>query len=374
MSALLAFLLAYVAAGIFNTTPAPDTPAAQAAVTPGLPHTSGAWTMVVVPDVQGYSDHSEYAPIMYQMLDWIVANKEQLNTQLVLQVGDIVYQNGVLLAAQSSGDQNSAQQWANAKQAFSKLDGVLPYILVPGNHDFGISNADDRTTQFTKYFQLTDNPLNDFTQGGILAELGPNANGERTLENAAYEYCAPDGRQLLIFALEFGPRQAVVDWADAVAGKPRYRDYTKLLLTHAYLYHDGTRYDWATKGKAQDHNPHAYSGTNYDTNDGEELWNELVRKHPNFELVVCGHVAGDMVDYLASANDCGQDVHQMVFNAQFLPQGGQGWLRLLEFEPDGTTVHVRTYSPYFALDGDPATGAWRTGPEDEFTFQLTPVS
>lgn len=373
MSALLAFLLSVTVAGIFNSTPASDASSTRAAYTPDLPHAPGAWTMVVVPDVQGYSDHSEYAPIMYQMLDWVVANKEQLNTQLVLQVGDIVYQNGVLLAAQSSGDQNSAQQWANAKQAFAKLDGVLPYVLVPGNHDFGVVNAENRTTQFTHYFQLTDNPLNDFTQGGILAELGPNAAGERTLENAAYEFCAPDGRQLLILALEFGPRQAVVNWADAVAGNPRYSGHTKVLLTHAYLYPDGTRYDWATKGKAQDHNPHAYSGTNRDTNDGEELWNELVRKHPNFEMVVCGHVAGDMVDYLRSENDFGQGVHQMVFNAQFLPQGGQGWLRLLEFKPDGATVQVRTYSPYFALDGDPATSPWRTGPQDEFTFELTPA-
>ncbi len=178
----------------------------------------------------------------------------------------------------------------------------------------------------------------------------------------------------LILALEFGPRQAAVDWANAVARRPRYHDYTKLLLTHAYLYSDGTRYDWAAKGKAQSDSPHNYKGTNSDTNDGEELWNELVRNNENFELVLCGHVGDDMVDYLVSPNDFAQPVHQLVFNAQFLPQGGQGWLRLLEFQPDGKTVHVRTYSPYFALDGDAATAPWRTAPEDDFTFELTPVA
>jgi hypothetical protein len=90
--------------------------------------------------------------------------------------------------------------------------------------------------------------------------------------------------------------------------------------------------------------------------------------------VLCGHVGGDGVGYLASPNSFGQQVHQLLFNAQFLPLGGQGWLRLLTFLPDGQTVHVRTFSPYFALDGDPATVEWRTGPEDDFTFKLSPAA
>jgi hypothetical protein len=370
MRALLLLLLLSCLAGPAQK----DGPAApQACLTPGLPHTAGSWTMVVLPDIQSYSDHSANAPILHEMAAWIAANKEQLNIRLALQEGDIVYQNGVASASQSSGDQNSAQQWRNARTAFQLLDGVIPYIVVPGNHDYGIGNANSRDTQFNTYFTPTDNPLTDFTRGGILAEMGPNAFGERTLENAAYAFTAPDRRKLLILALEFGARQAAVDWANAVASKPRYDGYTKVLLTHAYLYDDGTRYDWAAKGKAQSDTPHAYRGTQADTHDGEELWNELVRKH-DFQLVLCGHVGGDMVGHLVSKNDAGQDVHQIVFNAQFLPQGGQGWLRLLEFLPDGKTVHVRTYSPYFALDGDPATAEWRSGPQDDFSFELTPVA
>jgi hypothetical protein len=370
MGALLAYLLLLAATGMGAGAQA-LAPANLA--TPDVQATPGAWTLVVLPDVQSYSDSSANAPILRQMTQWIAQNKQPLNIQLVLQEGDIVYQNGVLLASQSSGDQNSARQWANAREAFTALDGVVPYIVVPGNHDYGVTNADNRETHLTRYFHPTDNPLTDFTQGGILLEMGPNAYGELTLENAAYTLTAPDGRKLLILALEFGPRQAAVDWANTVVQRPRYRDYTKVLLTHAYLYEDGTRFDWAAKGKEQSDSPHGYRGTNSDTHDGEELWNELVRKYPNFELVLCGHVGGDMVDYLVSKNDSGQDVHQLVFNAQFLPQGGQGWLRLLEFQPDGKTVHVRTYSPYFALDGDPATAQWRTGAADDFTFELTPA-
>ena len=46
--------------------------------------------------------------------------------------------------------------------------------------------------------------------------------------------------------------------------------------------------------------------------------------------------------------------------------GGDGWLRILEFLPDGKTVKVSTYSPLFGIS--PATKhlAHRTGDIDQF--------
>lgn len=35
----------------------------------------------------------------------------------------------------------------------------------------------------------------------------------------------------------------------------------------------------------------------------------------------------------------------MLANYQMLPEGGQGWLRLIELLPDGETIQVKTYSP-----------------------------
>ena len=330
----------------------------------------GAWTMVVIPDTQGYVDHRANVPVLQEIVDWLLAQRDHLNIQLVLQEGDLVYQNHILLASQSSGDQNSRAQWQNLAGAFHRLDGQIPYIVVPGNHDYGTTCAENRSTHFNDYFGLQDMQSSGALSVFDAVLLGPNAFGEQTLENAAYAFTAPDGRQLLLFGLEWGPRQAVVDWADAIASRPEYRNHTKVLLTHAYLYYDGTRYDWAEKGADQTHNPHAYSGTNSDTNDGEELWNELVCRHPGFQMVLCGHVAGDAVDYLVSRNDYDQEVHQMVFNAQWEKRGGNGWIRLLEFAPDGSSVHVRTYSPFFAQDADPSTIPWRVDAANQFSFKL----
>jgi len=338
------------------------------------PLAAGAWTMVVIPDTQSYVDSSDNAWLLDEIVQWIIDAREERNIQLVLHEGDIVYQNGITSPSDGSGDQDSDGQWANAAHSLHKLDGILPYVIVPGNHDYGVKDCDSRETQFNDYFKPEDNFLVDPAFGGILKSMYLNAFGECTLENACYEFNAPDGRKLLILALEWGPRQAVVDWANELLSYPRYAGYTAVLLTHAYMYYDDTRLDWAAKGKTQAANPHAYSGTNADTHDGEELWRELVSRHSQFELVLSGHIGGDMVGYLASVGKHGQTVHQMLFNAQFLPRGGDGWIRLLEFQPDGRTVQVRTFSPVFARDGIELTNPWRTNEDDEFVIELSPLS
>ena len=95
----------------------------------------------------------------------------------------------------------------------------------------------------------------------------------------------------------------------------------------------------------QAYNPHDYS-TPGGVNDGEELWQKLVKKH-NFVLTVNGHVLGDGTGFRTDANDAGQNVHQMLINYQFLsPFGGNGFLRLLIVNPNGS-VEVKSYSPIY---------------------------
>jgi hypothetical protein len=97
-------------------------------------------------------------------------------------------------------------------------------------------------------------------------------------------------------------------------------------------------------------------------------------------LVFSGHI-GDPdnpeghVGFRTDTNAAGRKVHQMTFNAQALGggwhgNGGDGWLRLLEF--NGLEVTVKTFSPLFAIS--PATRhlAWGTGAYETFTFRLDP--
>jgi predicted phosphohydrolase len=310
------------------------------------PFVPGSWTMVVLPDTQNYVASTTNAPIFTQMTNWIVANKAARNIHMVLHEGDIT-------------NNNNDVQWSRAQASMDVLNGHLPYAIVPGNHDYGSNgSANVRTTLFNNYFSFSRNPLNDPARGGTIRGWYEPGKMDNT-----YQVLTANDEKFLILNLEWGPRHSVVQWADTVASA--HPDHKLILLTHAYLYSDETRYDWATKGASQSWNPHSY-GTASDpggTNDGQELWDKLVKKHPNFTMTFNGHVLNDQVGYLQSIGDEGNPVHQMLFNAQNDPRGGDGWLRLIEFLPDHQTAHVKTYSPFL--------NQWRTTSVHQFNLALS---
>lgn len=315
-----------------------------------------AWRMIVVPDTQLYTISDARTNIFKFTTQWIVNNKNALNIGLVLNVGDIVEVAG------------SDANWQRAKSAYAILDGQLPYVLTTGNHDYGTFNAENWNTKFNDYFKATDNPLNDPAQGGILR----GTKDPDRLENAYYEYIAPDGRKLMITALEWSPRNAAVTWANGIAGLPQYQDHTAVLTTHAYLYYDDTRYNFADKTRVQFWNPYYYPTANNPdgVNDGEDLWRKLIRDNPNFQMVFSGHVLNDQVARLTSLNNFGLPVHQMLYNAQLDPNGGDGWVRMLEFLDDGVTVNVRTISPWLASLGQTSE---RLSDDHRFSLTLSPI-
>jgi hypothetical protein len=323
---------------------------ATVAQTPFAPSPNAAWSMVVLPDTQNYSKSSVNLPIFSQLTSWIRDHRADYKIQLVLQEGDIVNQNSQ--ATPTSGDQTADQQWVNARAAMSILDGHVPYVMAVGNHDLGTTSAQDRSTQFNDFFNVTQNPLVDPTQGGILK--GVYETGK--LENAYFELQAPDGRKLLLFSLEFWPRQEVVDWANRIASQPKYADHSAALLTHSYL-------NW--NGSLMNADPSSY-GVGGDSHDGLQLWNELVKVNENFEMTFSGHVGGDGVAYLKGTGVEGNKVHQMLINSQFETNGGNGWMRILEFLDDGKTVHVRTYSPFLGLA--------RTDPANDYYIEVTQLN
>jgi len=323
---------------------------------PGLPDPaeglkgSKAWSLAVIPDTQNYTKFARNQASFHVMTEWLRDHAEAWNIQAVLHEGDFVEQNDIAEGGGSGwGDQNSTSQWACAQRAMSKLYGVVPTILATGNHDYGPRNSENRQTRFNTHFGLTDNPLTcDGKGGGVWRESGTNAFGAKTLENAAYELKAPDGRQLLILSLEWGPRREAVEWAKSVLKQDRYQDHLGILLTHAFLLPDNQRDSDDNRGG----NPHHYpTGEDGNTHDGEDLWHKLVQSSRQIQMVLNGHEMGRHTGYRVDTAKEGQDVHQMLFNAQGLggyredTNGGDGWIRLLTFEPDGTTLTVRTFSP-----------------------------
>ncbi len=305
-----------------------------------LPFVPGSWSLAVLPDTQNYATF--YPGMFHLQTQWLVDNKDKYNIKYALQLGDVTNHNTVI-------------EWERASAAMAKLDNVLPYAIVPGNHDYAKGGADnDRTTTLMNdYFPPTR--FSKWPTFGGVMEQG-------RIENNFHIFQA-GGQKWLVMGLEWGPRDHVLVWADEIINK--YPDHKAIIITHAYLYSDSTRYDWAANGDAQRWNPHNYHES-YKAggivNDGEQMWDKLVKKNKNVLMVVNGHVLNDGLGYLKSKADNGNDVHQMLVNFQMRPIGGESWLRMLEFLPDGKTVQVKNYCPL--------SDKYETDPESQFVMTL----
>ena len=173
---------------------------------------------------------------------------------------------------------------------------------------------------------------------------------------------------LLVVSLEFAPRDEAIEWARKLVAEPRYANTRVILLTRSFI---------AWKGNRKKTEPYELTDANYQ----QAIWDKLVYPSSNIRLVICGHECHPTTDYFETVgfrtdkNAAGKSVAQMMFNAQTADgqwhgNGGDCWLRILEFLPDGRTVSVRTFSPMFALSPVTCDKAWRTADYDQFTFDM----
>lgn len=293
--------------------------------------TPNSFTFVILPDTQIYS--LQYPAIYTCQTTWIAEHKEALKLAFVLHEGDITHTR-------------TEQEWINASASMDILDAAdVPYAIVMGNHDL-VNEAPRNASFFNAYF-----PVSRFTSrptfGGVY-EPGH-------MENCWHTFTA-GGTDWLILALEFGPRDAVLNWANSIIeNHPRHRI---ILLTHAYMYNDNTRLG---EGDSWNPNTYVYCGSHDCTcNDGEELWNNFVKLHKNMTFVFSGHVLRNGTGKRIDAGVNGNLVYQMLANYQMNTNGGDGFLRIVKCFPESGNVTVESYSPY--------TDQYKTADDQQFEF------
>ena len=328
---LLAFLL--VLFGSTNGLGSRAEPSTLAADRPRIAGPPAAdepqFTVVILPDTQYYA--AQYPLILEAQARWIVKKRDENAIALVIHEGDIV-------------DRDEPAQWARASASLHLLDGVVPYVLSIGNHDYDrVGRLIERHSSVDAYFPPDGFAGTDWFKGTF--EPGRIENSYAVVET-------PSG-PWLVLSLEFGPRDSVLEWADRVA--QRFPTVPAMVVTHAYLTSDGRRYDrWSPR--PQPWHPRLYLGDTVagGANDGEEIWRKLIAKNDNIRFVFCGHDLGDGLARLTSVRRDGSKVHQILANYQMEALGGSGYLRLMRFFPARPRVAVSTYSPYLdAFKDDP---------------------
>ena len=286
------------------------------------------FSVVLLPDTQNYSESS---PDTYlAQTEWIKERARADRIKFVIHLGDIVQNHN-----------DAEEEWKLADRAHRVLDGAVPYSMVPGNHDMGMveKRLNRDTSLYNKYF-----PPSRFDEhpwyGGHYGEANDS------------NYCLFEaaGMKFLVLSLEMCPRDEILDWAGRVLDE--HKNHRVIVATHCYMRPDGR-----DKKTAR-----AYG---LDGATGEELWDKFIRKHDNIFMVTSGHVLG--VGLQTNTNDAGLPVHETLVDYQGLPNGGDGWLRILRFVPSEDKIHVKAYSPLLDETNE--------DPEHTFTldYQMSPA-
>jgi hypothetical protein len=275
-----------------------------------------AFSVVLLPDTQFYSAEINGAvkEIFTSQTQWIIDNREALNIAFVLHLGDIV-QNGDTYSNGTSAE----QEWINASNALYLLEDPLttgltegiPYGVAVGNHDQEpIWDPDGTTTYYNKYFGVDH--WEDKSYYGD--HYGSNNDNY-------YQLYSVGSYDFLSISLEYrGSANAdVLDWAEGLV--QAYPDRRVIVTTH-HLVNTGNPASWSSYGEA------IY---------------ERLKGYPNLDLMLGGHIHGEgqRMDTFE-----GNITHSLLQDYQGYSEGGQGYLRILTFEPAHNKIYVRTYSPW----------------------------
>ena len=279
----------------------------------GRPRSANAgapFTLVALPDTQFYSQ--SFPQNFNAQTQWIVNQRDALNIQYVAHLGDIVQ------------TPTAINQWQAADAALSVLDQLpdLPYGLTVGNHDQApcCSGAPNGTANFNSFFPFA-------RYEGVAPWYGGHFGADN--DNTYYFFSA-SGLDFIVIHLEFdtAANPVVLAWAENLL--QTYSDRRAIVVTH-YLTGTGNPSSFGAQGLA------TYTA---------------LRDNPNVFLMMGGHISGEG---RRSDTFNGNTIHSLLADYQSRPNGGDGWLRLLEFRPADNRIQVRTYSPtldQFETDGD----------------------
>lgn len=268
------------------------------------------FTLVMLPDTQRYS--MSRPALFYAQTDWIRTNRERENIVFVTQVGDIVNDRSKIMS-----------QWVVASNAMARLDGVVPWGVTIGNHDYDSDRIKQgEATVWLKYFGPQ-------RFKGRKWYGGASSNGLNS-----YQLFSGGGIKFLILQLEVNAPDESLAWAKQVLW--RHPNHAAIVATHTYL----KGREGIGRNPKHDFRPHG--------NSGEALWEKFIYDNPQVFMVLCGHEGRTDEYHQVSTNRLASQVVEVLADYQARTNGGNGWLRLIEFDPATRQIRARTYSP--ALD------------------------
>jgi hypothetical protein len=289
----------------------------------------------VFPDLQVESYQGADTAVLGSMFNWVVNNRNTENIKAVLQVGDLT-------------QDATASQFTRIDSNYDKFDAMpapqLPYLAVPGNHDFdggGVSGG--------RFFTVYNTYMGPNRFSGKTF-YGHSLNGSN--DNYYIKFKA-GADSILVLGLEFLPRTTTLTWAQSVLDS--FPSYKVMVVTHAHITAYGEKAMDTSKFSTN------WYGMVAD-NDGQDVWNNFIRRNKQIAFVFNGHYISvttsaaqalantnlglPAVKQITQAGLNGNTVYQILCNYQTDSLGGNGYFMRMKFKPRTGKVVVSFYSAY----------------------------
>ncbi len=264
------------------------------------PVTDYAYSFAVVGDPQIMNlNQPEKMAAMYQ---WIADNKETKNIQYCLTMGDLT-------------DDNTKAEYDRIEASFKKLDAAgLPYAFVRGNHD--------KEANFDNYITYAEH-------GNKVAESG---SFDGTMKNTWQKLIVGKVKYLFVNVDYQNTFADLVPINELIA---QNKDYNVIVSTHVYMGNNGKLLQ-DMRWEQTDNNEYA----------GADLWEQLVSKHDNIVLMLCGHAPSAKIIRRTTPNVNGVEIPQILVDCQDedVKLGGLGMVAMFYFSEDGSKLQVEHYS------------------------------
>lgn len=287
-----------------------------------------SFALAVLPDTQFYSryatssESSQYErhygnePYAAQT-SWVARNAQALNIPFLIHLGDVVDQVG------------KPEQWKVADGAMQVLEAAkVPYSILAGNHDvlndidFDSDPAKGTDTQRV----LANEPYLQWF-GTRRAQRQATFGARDSTGFHEYHIFKAQDQQFLVLSLSWRISDAGIAWARKVLAD--HPTLPAILVNHQLL----------------NIAPDAVSPL--ETGYGKMLWEKLIRDNDQIFMTLNGHHHGGA--RLTKTNDFGNAVEEMVVDYQMAYQGGNGLMRLYEFDLTNNQIKVLSFSPWVPM-------------------------
>jgi hypothetical protein len=308
-------------------------------------------------------DDRENLTNLEAMIDWVLEKRSSENIDFVLHVGDIIQSGGLVSTpipapCYPEGECRSEieykegskcpchweeqidTEWARFNQAWQRLEGVVPYAIVRGNHDNVGSHKPGDRPGFNQYYGAE-------RMSGL-----PGYVESSPFEDVGHLWKFKLGAHpVLVMGLpdRAGFKAKQTQWANEVLSRPENRELPTILLTHRF-----------------------FIGVPVDYSKPYRTWTRIVEKRPEqIFMTVWGHVSPGKVRLVDVG---GKKILDVRSNWQAFTKGAYAaMLTLVRFNigPEGIEwVTVQAFTPAAGFDTSPQLSETRMGTRS-FSVPLT---